>query len=81
MIDKSVLSEVSCVFEPGRFCAIMGSSGAGKTTLLNVLAGYSDAGTVSGTMRINGVELSSEGRREISAFVHQDDMSVNAHAR
>lgn len=33
------VNQVSCIFEPGKFYAIMGPSGSGKSTLLSMLAG------------------------------------------
>jgi heme exporter protein A len=37
--SKTVLHEVSGIFQAGKFTAIMGSSGAGKTSLLRIICG------------------------------------------
>jgi putative ABC transport system ATP-binding protein len=58
------LSDVTVGFPQGRFAAIMGPSGSGKSTLMHVLAGL-DAPT-SGSVRIDGVELTELGDRELT---------------
>ena len=52
--------------ERGEFLALMGPSGSGKTTLLNLLAGI-DRPT-SGTLAIDGVEVSSLSRARLAAW-------------
>jgi len=54
------LDEVSVVFEPGTFTAIMGPSGSGKTTLIQVAAGLDRPDR--GSVRIGDTELT--GMRE-----------------
>jgi putative ABC transport system ATP-binding protein len=58
------LDDVSLVFEPGTFSAIMGPSGSGKTTLLQVAAGLdrSDRGTVC----IGETEVTGLGERRLA---------------
>ena len=50
----------------GSFLALMGPSGSGKTTLLNLIAGI-DRPT-SGTLRIDGVEISTLSRSKLAAW-------------
>jgi putative ABC transport system ATP-binding protein len=52
--------------ERGAFLALMGPSGSGKTTLLNLIAGI-DRPT-SGTLTIDGIELSSLSRAKLAAW-------------
>ena len=39
-VTKQILSDITGLFKPGRFTAIMGNSGAGKTSLLNLLVSF-----------------------------------------
>jgi putative ABC transport system ATP-binding protein len=58
------LAGVTVEFPAGRFAAIMGPSGSGKSTLMHILAGL-DRPT-SGEVRIDGVELTNLGDRELT---------------
>ena len=58
------LNEVSVELPAGRYAAIMGPSGSGKSTLMHILAGL-DRPT-SGTVRIDGVELTHLSDRELT---------------
>ena len=60
------LHDVSFAVEDGEYVAIMGESGSGKTTMLNILAAL-DRPT-SGSVTLNGVELSSLPEKKLSAF-------------
>ncbi|KAI9354338.1 hypothetical protein DFJ73DRAFT_827456 [Zopfochytrium polystomum] len=74
MQERRILRNVSGVFRPGRLTAIMGSSGAGKTSLLNIIAGEVTTGVVSGKILVNGTPVSGHDIRELSGYVHQDDV-------
>ncbi|RKO88480.1 hypothetical protein BDK51DRAFT_42556 [Blyttiomyces helicus] len=69
--EKVILKDITGVFRPGRFTAIMGASGAGKTSLLNVLAGEARTGNVSGQLLVNSEEVYGSGINKISGFVFQ----------
>ncbi|MBP3893428.1 MAG: ABC transporter ATP-binding protein [Atopobiaceae bacterium] len=56
--------------ERGEFVVIVGPSGAGKTTVLNMLGGM-DAPT-SGTIVLDGKEVSSMGERELTQYRRHD---------
>jgi putative ABC transport system ATP-binding protein len=60
------LDGVSLEIYRGEFLAIVGSSGSGKTTLLSLLAGL-DTPT-SGTIEVDGVDLGSLTRRQLSRY-------------
>ncbi|MBP5294548.1 MAG: ABC transporter ATP-binding protein [Lachnospiraceae bacterium] len=68
------LRNISCSFEAGEMCAVMGTSGSGKTTLLSLMAGL-DVPT-SGEVLLDGVSTSSMDlsryRREKIAVIYQD---------
>lgn len=60
------LSNVSFSVENGEYVAIMGESGSGKTTLLNILAALDKP--TSGSVRLNGRDITTLKEKEISAF-------------
>jgi ABC-type multidrug transport system ATPase subunit/ABC-type multidrug transport system permease subunit len=74
MTEKAILRDVSGLLKPNRLTAVMGSSGAGKTSLLSILGGTATAGTVTGTMSINGIQATPSDLKKISGFVFQDDV-------
>ncbi len=54
----------------GQMASIMGSSGAGKSTLLHILGTLDQAN--SGTIKLNGVEVSAMNSKELSHFRNQN---------
>jgi len=74
--DSTVFADVDLAVAAGEFVAILGESGVGKSTLLNCIAGLDSV--QSGTVRINGTEITSLGdtaqalfRRAHLGFVFQ----------
>ncbi|KAL4990726.1 ABC-2 type transporter-domain-containing protein [Aspergillus falconensis] len=55
--DRQLLDHVYGWVKPGMLGALMGSSGAGKTTLLDVLAQRKTAGTIHGSVLVDGRPL------------------------
>ncbi len=71
--DKTVLSNISLVAEPGQKIAFVGSTGAGKTTITNLLNRFYDIN--EGKITIDGQDIKSYTRkslRENIAMVLQD---------
>lgn len=66
----NALSGVSFDIEQGEFCILLGSSGAGKTTLLNLLGGMDTI--TNGTIRFDGKDISSLGKRELIEYRRHD---------
>eukprot|EP00284_Hemiselmis_tepida_P012249 CAMPEP_0174917844 /NCGR_PEP_ID=MMETSP1355-20121228/2719_1 /TAXON_ID=464990 /ORGANISM="Hemiselmis tepida, Strain CCMP443" /LENGTH=719 /DNA_ID=CAMNT_0016162981 /DNA_START=34 /DNA_END=2193 /DNA_ORIENTATION=- len=74
MIDRNILTNCTGSIQPGTLNAIMGASGGGKTSLLDVLADRKDAGTVQGTILVDGAPRDSESFKHNSGYVVQDDI-------
>ena len=60
------VKDISIQIEEGSFVSIVGRSGSGKTTLLKLLSGL--LSPTSGTVMINGQDLSKMSDRELSKF-------------
>ena len=60
------LRGVSCEFEAGEKCAIVGSSGSGKSTLLNCISGLESID--EGEIIINGTEIHRLGKEKLRRF-------------
>lgn len=54
--------------------AIMGPSGSGKTTLMNVLANRVRGVKITGEIRLDGMEVTSNLLKKVSGYVMQDDL-------
>jgi energy-coupling factor transport system ATP-binding protein len=77
-ISHPALQQVNFQVQDGEFCLVMGPSGAGKSTLLRCINGlvpHFSGGSLSGSIRVNGLDPVSLSPREMSktvGFVFQD---------
>ena len=69
-VTVTALHDVSFAIEKGEICVIVGESGAGKTTLLNILGGMDNL--TEGRVTVDGAEVSSFGKRELTAYRRND---------
>ncbi|MCI7135778.1 MAG: ABC transporter ATP-binding protein [Clostridiales bacterium] len=69
-VTVTALHDVSFAIEKGEICVIVGESGAGKTTLLNILGGMDSL--TEGRVTVDGAELSSFGKKELTAYRRND---------
>ena len=69
-VSVAAVRAMSFQIEQGEFVVIVGPSGAGKTTLLNML-GVMDSAT-SGTIMLDGAEVSSFNRRQLTQYRRHD---------
>ena len=65
-VDVHALRDVSLQLPAHEFVVLLGPSGSGKSTLLNIIGGL-DVPT-SGTVRYRGVDLTSAGDAELTAY-------------
>lgn len=73
-LARALLSELSCVFPPGKASAIMGVSGSGKTTVLTLLRGLvPGSAKLTGSLMFNGRPPSLEQMRSLVFAVPQED--------
>ena len=56
--NKSILKGLNLEVKAGEVHAIMGPNGAGKSTLANIIAGKDDYEITSGTIELNGEDIS-----------------------
>lgn len=56
--------------DEGEFAVVLGPSGAGKTTLLNLVGGMDSV--TSGTLSVNGVNLASLNKKQLTAYRRHD---------
>lgn len=70
-----VMQGVHGEFQPGRMCAVMGSSGAGKTTVINLITGKVAAS--EGRILVNGEEMPGLVKyQKLVGFVPQEDVML-----
>lgn len=69
-VDVHAADNVSFEVEKGEFAIIVGESGAGKTTILNILGGMDTC--TSGHIFVDGDEISTLGRRQLTAYRRLD---------
>lgn len=70
--DRQVINGLNLAVGKGEVHAIMGPNGAGKSTLANVIAGRQSYDSVTGTIRVDGIdvlELSPEERAHLGVFL------------
>ena len=65
-VSVAALQDVELFVAPGEFVVVLGPSGSGKTTLLNIIGALDTAS--AGTVRVNGVDISTASRRELFDF-------------
>jgi putative ABC transport system ATP-binding protein len=65
-VDVVALDNVDLHVDESAFVVILGPSGSGKTTLLNLIGALDSPS--SGTVRVNGTDLSSASRAERASF-------------
>ena len=69
-VQVAAVSGMTFDVERGEFVVVVGPSGAGKTTLLNMLGGMDSC--TSGTIALDGREVSSFSERELTFYRRYD---------
>lgn len=64
--DKAILNGVSLTVKPGQIIALMGRNGSGKSTLANTLMGHPKYKVVSGSVLLDGKDITKESTQERS---------------
>ncbi|KAN0063089.1 FAD-dependent urate hydroxylase [Thecaphora frezii] len=72
--QKPLLEGIHGSVRPGEVMAIVGASGAGKTTFLDLLARREKRGVASGTVLVNGRQMSDADFKRVVGFVDQEDL-------
>lgn len=65
--DKSLITDLSLVAEPGQTIAIVGPTGAGKTTLVNLLMRFYELN--EGRITLDGVDIAQMRRDELRSHM------------
>jgi len=60
ILEKSIIRDINLELAPGSIHAIMGPNGSGKSTLAYALAGHPSYTIDSGTITIDGIDLTHE---------------------
>ncbi|PIN27041.1 Transporter, ABC superfamily (Breast cancer resistance protein) [Handroanthus impetiginosus] len=71
--ETYLLNDISGQATRGEIMAIMGPSGAGKSTFLDALAGRIAQGSLEGSVRLDGKQVTASYMKMISSYVMQDD--------
>ena len=69
-VEVAAVDGMSFSIEKGEFVVVVGPSGSGKTTLLNMLGGMDSC--TSGTIMLDGREVSSFGEKELTYYRRYD---------
>ena len=72
--DLNILQNISLIFQPREFIAVVGQSGGGKSTLIDAMAGYRPA--THGQVFVNGVDVykNFDAIRNDIGYVPQKDI-------
>ncbi|KAL2686734.1 hypothetical protein Neosp_004275 [[Neocosmospora] mangrovei] len=76
--EKIILKPINAEFQPGVLNVIIGPSGSGKSSLLNAIGRrLHDSASItyhqSGTMKVDGAEVSDLKIRSVCSYLRQDD--------